>query len=225
MSEEQKSHIDKSLEIIRKTNDGALLSPSHLYIVESAVNGHLNKKGLEVFDNIYEMVKNGKYVEPWFHNIENMTTDHEGYVYWKKQKIEHFESPYAYTHDAKEYLMSLVPICQALENLNIKVNIVSVISQWDRIQKASELTKSSGAEIGLYEAYSLLSIIDEPRTPSCLEYSISHLNNNVNVPRIIVDLQEKQFILRKGKLLEANHEQIPAMFFIGTTDNQQIVSV
>jgi hypothetical protein len=82
--------IDKAIAVLQKTNDGNDLDPIDLALVEVAVNGHLEAKGIKVFEKLYESVEGGTYKRPWFHGQENMLIDHEGYVYWKKEKIEHF---------------------------------------------------------------------------------------------------------------------------------------
>lgn len=82
-------NIDKALFIIQKTNDGDDLSPEHLKLTEMAVNGRLNDIGQKVFDELYENVKQG-YKKPWFHGLEYLTIDNEGYVYWKGVHVEHY---------------------------------------------------------------------------------------------------------------------------------------
>jgi hypothetical protein len=69
-------------EIIRATNDGDDLAPEHLKLVEMAVNGFLNEKGWQAFKDLHEQVKAG-YKKPWAFGVENLTQDHEGYIYWK----------------------------------------------------------------------------------------------------------------------------------------------
>src|SRR5437016_9064775 len=44
---------DKALEIIRATHDGNDLSPPHLKLVESAVNGFLTEQGKLAFEELY----------------------------------------------------------------------------------------------------------------------------------------------------------------------------
>ena len=44
--------IDKACTILEKTNDGSNLTPQHLKLIENAVNGFLNEKGLKAFDEL-----------------------------------------------------------------------------------------------------------------------------------------------------------------------------
>ena len=48
--------IDKACTILEKTNDGSNLTPQHLKLIENAVNGFLNEKGLKAFDELYKTV-------------------------------------------------------------------------------------------------------------------------------------------------------------------------
>jgi len=44
---------DKTIQIIQNTHDGDDLSPFELWIVQEALNNHLNAKGWAKFDEIY----------------------------------------------------------------------------------------------------------------------------------------------------------------------------
>lgn len=95
---------DKAIAILQATSDGDKLDPLDLKLVESAVNGFLSEEGIKVFNQFHETIVAGKYKDPWFHGIENMTIDHVGYVYWKGVII--------------------------LENKGIPLNITTVIWRW-----------------------------------------------------------------------------------------------
>jgi hypothetical protein len=83
------SLIDKALEIIEVTHDGNDLSPPHLKLTELAVNGFLNEEGKLAFEELYRnATKPGGYTVPWFHDIEHLTRDHQGYVRWKGNRVE-----------------------------------------------------------------------------------------------------------------------------------------
>ena len=121
---------DKAIEILQATSDGDKLAPLDLKLVENAVNGVLNEEGIKVFNQLHETIVAGKYKQPWFHGIENMTIDHVGYVYWKGAIIEHYEQPWAYSKDAKENAQELKRRCEILENKGIPLNITTVIWNW-----------------------------------------------------------------------------------------------
>jgi len=60
---------DMGCEILRHTNDGNLLDPSHLKLLENAINGFLNEKGMEAFEKLHKDVIDGNYMKPFLHDI------------------------------------------------------------------------------------------------------------------------------------------------------------
>jgi regulator of RNase E activity RraB len=84
------TNIDKAIEILRKTNDGEILTGDYLYLVQCAVNGCLSDAGQEKLDELYKEVNEGKYVKPWHFGFEGVTKDLQGYVYWRGIRIEHY---------------------------------------------------------------------------------------------------------------------------------------
>ena len=123
------SLIDKAIEIIQHTNDGDDLAPEHLKLVELAVNGYLNEKGVEAFQKLYENVEAG-YVRPYFHGIEHLMLDHEGFVYWKGQHVEHYNIPWAYSDEGKAQALELAKRCQQIESEGREVNSRTAIWDW-----------------------------------------------------------------------------------------------
>lgn len=99
--------IDKACTILEKTNDGSNLTPQHLKLIENAVNGFLNEKGLKAFDELYKTVADGKYRRPDYLGVEFMDRDQEGYVYFKGQSVEHYSAFYAYSYSAQADLKVL----------------------------------------------------------------------------------------------------------------------
>jgi hypothetical protein len=112
------SLTDNAIEILQRTRDGEDLDPRHLNLVEAAVNGHLNANGLVLFQDLLRQVQKG-YVKPWFHGVEHITRNHEGYVLWKGKAIEHFSSDYAHSDGAKLYVQELARRCAILEGKGI----------------------------------------------------------------------------------------------------------
>ena len=121
------STIDKCLAIISKTENGDLLSPDDLKLTENRVNDRLSEYGLAVLDKLYEQVTAGVYKKPYFHGVEFMTNDHEGYVYFKGEHVEHYSSFWAYTLDAKNSLKTLQQYCLYLENKGGEINSVKAM--------------------------------------------------------------------------------------------------
>lgn len=125
--------IDKALAILENTHDGDDLSPQHLRLVETAVNGWLNEAGEVAFDALYAQVAAGTYARPWLHGVEGLTIDHQGYVYWlcadgREAEVEHF----SYWDDESrarlaEYSVRLAAACRAVEAAGERVTCAAVL--------------------------------------------------------------------------------------------------
>ena len=125
---------DKAIAILQATSDGDNLAPLDLKLVESAVNGFLTEEGIKAFNRLHETVIAGKYKQPWFHSIENMTIDHVGYIYWKGIVVEHYERPWAYSEQAKESAKELERRCKILESKDIPLSVTTAIWRWEKIE-------------------------------------------------------------------------------------------
>ncbi len=122
----------KAIEILQRTNDGDNLSPLHLSLVEGAVNRFLNEKGSKAFEELHsQCISEEGYKQPYFHDVEHMTIDHTGYVYYKGNRVEHYDSPWAYSEDAKVALVELKRRCEILESQRKEVNTTNVIWKWE----------------------------------------------------------------------------------------------
>ncbi len=124
------SACDQAIEILRLTHDGDDLDPIQLKLVENAVNGFLNDKGIEVFDKLYTTVIEGKYKKPSFHGFDNLTIDHIGYVYWKGNIVEHYNLSWAYSEEAKKEAQDLAWRCKIVEERNEIPSTHNVIWEW-----------------------------------------------------------------------------------------------
>ena len=124
------STTDKACEILQKTRDGDDLSPGHLYLLQEMVNGHLNERGESAFEELYQSVLQG-YKPPWFHGIEHLTRNHEGYVLWKGKHVEHYDSPWAYSADGKKQAEELARRCRILESRGVIPTTKSTVWLWN----------------------------------------------------------------------------------------------
>ena len=113
--------IDKACAILEKTNDGNDLTPQHLKLTENAVNGFLNEKGLEAFEELYKTVEAGEYKRPAYLGVEFMDRDQEGYVYFKGEDVEHYSSFYAFSYSAQADLKVLQNKCLFMEQIKQSV--------------------------------------------------------------------------------------------------------
>lgn len=104
-----------ALEILERTNDGNDLAPEHLKLLENAVNGFLNRKGIEMFAEVHRQVVSGQYRKPWLHDIEHLTRDHEGYVYWKGHHVEHWNSCLVHSEEGRRQGLELARRCMIIE--------------------------------------------------------------------------------------------------------------
>ena len=122
--------IDKAIVILEKTRDGDDLDPKLLGLVELAVNGNLNNVGKDAFEGLYLEVTNGTYKHPWFHGVEHMVIDHEGFVYWKSNKIEHFTLRWAYSDSARKQAVELGRRCKILEGKGTVPSTCNAVWDW-----------------------------------------------------------------------------------------------
>jgi hypothetical protein len=115
------TQIDKAIAILGRTNDGNLLSPADLKLVEIAANDGLSHKGAVSFEALSQAVGSGDYFKTpqWFHGIENLTRDHEGYVYWKGRHVEHYS--FREADEERVAAQELAATCRKLETLGFPV--------------------------------------------------------------------------------------------------------
>jgi hypothetical protein len=119
--------------ILCGTDDGDGLDRFGLWLVQEGCNGHLNETGLKALAAIAEQVKAGTYRKPWFHGVENLTQDHEGYVYWRGKQIEHF----SYRDSAPEAVAArrLGRACVEMETAGLPVTVANWFAWTDRNPK------------------------------------------------------------------------------------------
>jgi hypothetical protein len=122
------TRCDMACEVLQKTHDGDLLAPQDLYLVQEWVNDALNESGENLFKELHTQIMAGTYVKPWMCGVENLTQDHEGYVYWKGIHVEH------YSHDnyeeKKRDAIELARRCLLLEALGKEVTCGNAIWLW-----------------------------------------------------------------------------------------------
>lgn len=123
--------LRQAIEILRGTRDGGELSPPHLKLVELAVNGLLNQHGEQVFADLYEQVSEGRYHAPWFHGIEHLTRNHQGYVLWRGIEVEHYSSPWCYSDEAKAQAEEIARRCRILEAKGETPGTGNVVWAWE----------------------------------------------------------------------------------------------
>lgn len=122
---------EMAIEILRATNDGDELAPTDLYLLQLAVNGSLNERGLAAFKALHSNAMQG-YKPPWHLGIEHMTKDQEGYIYWKGTAVEHYD--FAKLDEEKAAAEELAERCRYLESINVTPTVRSTVWDWDKYQ-------------------------------------------------------------------------------------------
>ena len=122
---------EMACEILQQTNDGDQLAPEHLKLVELAVNGLLNEIGDHDFMELYKAVTDGRYKMPWLHGVEHMTRDHEGYIYWKGQHIDHWSGDLPHSQKGSELAVELARRCQVIESRGETPSVSNVCWKWE----------------------------------------------------------------------------------------------
>ena len=122
-------YIKKIIYILSNTNDGNQLSPGHLYLLQCATNhpDAITKDGDELITDIYNRVKTGTYQKPWHCGVKHLTKDHNGWVYWKGVRVEHF----TFRDGGKEKAAAeeLGRICRYLERTGREINLENVLKE------------------------------------------------------------------------------------------------
>lgn len=124
--------------ILRATHDGDDLDPRDLWLVQEMCNHGLNEAGEVAFYELADRVAKG-YAKPWFHGIQHLTRDHEGYVYWRGVRVEHYS--YSDHMREREAATRLADACLQLEADGGVVrgwgSIVDILCPEPREEKAS----------------------------------------------------------------------------------------
>ncbi len=124
------SLIEQSIEILDRSRDGNDLEPFHLSLVQAAVNNHLTARGVDAFHQLYDSVTSGQYAKPWLAGVEHVTRDHQGYIYWKGSRIEHFTFSVMEEDQLKHTTQRLAERCRHIEALGLPVCGHSHFNDW-----------------------------------------------------------------------------------------------
>jgi hypothetical protein len=124
------SLIDQSIEILRDSRDGEDLEPAHLSLVEAAANNLLTERGVQAFQQLHAEVTSGKYTKPWLCGVERVTRNHQGYVYWKGNRIEHFTFSAMDAAHLKAITQRLAEKCRHIEALGLPVCGSAYLNNW-----------------------------------------------------------------------------------------------
>lgn len=131
------SILDTSCNILSLSNDGDDLSPNDLKFIENVANFGVNEEG-EIY--LYELetkLEKGIYKKACFYGVENLTQDHEGFVYYKDIHVEHYS--YRDHEEGKKSAIILKSRCEVLEKNNIEISCHNAVWCWGKhdFQKVS----------------------------------------------------------------------------------------
>ncbi len=139
-------------EILQNTHDGDDLSPLDLYFIQQVANAHpadfTEAMELDLAD-LHRRALNG-YQPEWFHGIEHLRIDHEGFVYWKDKQVEHFTPGWAYSEEGKNSAEYLAKKCRHLESLGLVPNSINAVWAWEKYEnmKPGDVIEQKPADQG-----------------------------------------------------------------------------
>jgi hypothetical protein len=122
------TNTDIAIDILRASNDGNRLEPSDLKLVELGVNGFLSEQGEVALSSLRAQVLDGSYFElhRWFHGIEHLTRDYQGYLYWNGAQVEHYS--FGDLDRERAAALELAKHCRQLDAIGIPVNSRTALS-------------------------------------------------------------------------------------------------
>jgi hypothetical protein len=131
------SRHEDAILILQNTQDGDLLHPRDLKLVECVVNGMaLSVEGAQYWRNLVESTCDGRYTSDWFCGIEGLTRNHLGYVYWKGHEVEHYDLIPGREEVTHAQARILAAICITLDNTRIAVKGSTVADFYRRMHCA-----------------------------------------------------------------------------------------
>lgn len=128
---------EDAITILHFTQDGDLLHPRDLKLVECVVNGMvLSAEGAKYWSNLVESARDGRYTSDWFCGIEGLTRNHVGYVFWKGHEVEHYDLIPGREEETRAQARILAAICRTLDNARITVKCSTVAEFYRRMHCA-----------------------------------------------------------------------------------------
>lgn len=116
--------------VFRQTGHGNTRGSSSRSLIWTAVNEDLTELTESAFFRLLGRDR-PRYRPQWFHGIEHLTIDQEGFVAWRGQEIERYPPAWANTSVARQSALELGRRCRQLEALGVRVDRGSAICNWD----------------------------------------------------------------------------------------------
>lgn len=133
--------MDEALAVLRGTSDGDALDPEDLALLQRIVNQglvSLSAAGKARWAAVVRAVAANHYIKPFFHDIEHLTRDLEGYVFWRGVNIEHY-SFRADRQGEKRAAHRLAAQCRLIESRGAEVNGLELFKVWEELADAGNL--------------------------------------------------------------------------------------
>ncbi len=118
--------------ILEHTEGGNALLEPHRRLVRKALNETVSNEGEDVLEWLHESVTRGTYRNEFFRNIEHLTRDAKGLLFWK----EHLIGRFSLVDDARDEQMAqrLAALSRGLEAKGFPLNSRALLSR--EIQQA-----------------------------------------------------------------------------------------
>jgi hypothetical protein len=144
------NYTEQTCAILRKTNDGKDLAPRHLYLIQLVINNDASEHGIKLFEQLHEQVMTGTYDKQkvYLFDVEHITKDHEGYIYYKGHHIDHF-SYYDNWEGEWEATLQAARICALLEQKGHPINSITYCWRVEEYLTKEEIEKCNDVKAEL----------------------------------------------------------------------------
>lgn len=130
---------EEAVAILRATQDGDLLDPSDLSLIQDVINqgaDYLSPAGQDYWKKLVTSTASGHYVKRWFCGVENLTRNGEGYVFWKGQRVEHFSYSPAQRDEMMTAARRLAAVCLKIESDGQVPSYTTIDEVWRKMDFA-----------------------------------------------------------------------------------------
>ncbi|MHB1826575.1 MAG: hypothetical protein ACYCV6_02640 [Steroidobacteraceae bacterium] len=113
--------------ILEHTEGGRALLEPHRRLVRKALNETVSNDGADVIEWLHESITRGTYRKEFFRNIEHLTRDAKGLLFWK----EHLIGRFSLVDDERDEQMAqrLAAICRQLESKGFPLTSRALLSR------------------------------------------------------------------------------------------------
>jgi hypothetical protein len=122
-------HSETAIDILTRTSDGDDLAPTRSEVARKRRQRTPHRKGKIAFADLNKRVVNG-YVRLWFRGVEHVTIDHEGYIYWRGNHVEHYCIRLMTAERQQSETEGLARRCLIVEGRGLAVSSTNLIWHW-----------------------------------------------------------------------------------------------